>query len=75
MPISHPEYGGMAIFMHSLICRIDRAKDALEGMYFVPHSQSKDEAESKYLKLKARLDEQIQTALYEVWTKKIEDIY
>lgn len=59
MPISHPEYGGMAIFMHSLIKRIDNAKEALEGMYFVPHSQSKDEAEQKYIKLKTRLDEQI----------------
>jgi hypothetical protein len=40
MPISHPHYGGLAIWIHSLICRIDRAKYAIDGMYFVPQLAS-----------------------------------
>lgn len=75
MPISHPYYGGMAIWIHSLICRIDRAKFAIDGMYFVPNHVSRDEAEAKYRKLKESLDNYVQTGLYKEWTEKIEDIY
>jgi len=59
MPISHPHYAGLAIWIHSLICRIDRAKYAIDGMYFVPNHQSKDDAEAKYRKLKESLDNYI----------------
>jgi len=73
MPISHPYYGGMAIWIHSLICRIDRAKYAIEGMYFVPNHPSREEAEAKYKKLKESLDNYIQTGLLKEWTDKVEE--
>lgn len=75
MPISHPQYGGLAIFIHSLICRIDRAKYAIEGMYFVPVHPSKDDAEAKYRKLKESLDNYIQHGLFKDWTTPIEEIF
>jgi hypothetical protein len=35
MPFSHPQYGGLAIWARSLIVRIDNAKEAIEGLYFI----------------------------------------
>ena len=73
MPISHPHYGGLAIWIHSLICRIDRAKYAIDGMYFVPNHPSCEEAEAKYRKLKESLDNYISTGLFKDWTTQIEN--
>jgi len=56
MPISHPHYAGLAIFVLSLISRIDRAQFAIEGMYFVKNHPTKDDADVKYRKLKESLD-------------------
>ena len=64
MPISHPHFAGLAIWIHSLICRIDRAKFAIDGMYFVPNHPSKDESDAKYRKLKESLDNYIQHGLF-----------
>ena len=64
MPLSHPHYGGLAIWIYSLICRIDRAKEAIHSMYFIREHQSKDDAEVKYLKLKESLDNYIQHVLF-----------
>ena len=75
MPISHPHYGGLAIWIYSLICRIDRAKDAIDGMYFITNHPSKEEADGKYRKLKESLDNYIQHVLFKEWTTSIEDIY
>lgn len=36
MPFSHPQYGGLAIWARSLIVRIDNAKSAIDGLYFIP---------------------------------------
>jgi hypothetical protein len=36
MPFSHPTYGGNAIWSYSLIVRANRAKDAIDGLYFIP---------------------------------------
>lgn len=35
MPFSHPTYGGNAIWSYSLIVRANRAKDAIDGLYFI----------------------------------------
>ena len=75
MPISHPHYAGLAIWIHSLICRIDRAKYAIDGMYFVPNHASKDDAEAKYRKLKESLDNYIQQGLFNEWTTPIKDVF
>lgn len=75
MPISHPHYAGLAIFIHSLICRIDRANYAIEGMYFVPNHPSKEDAATKYRKLKESLDNYIQHGLFKEWTAPIEDLF
>ena len=75
MPISHPKHAGLAIWVHSLICRIDRSRYAIDGMYFIQAHPSKDEAEAKYKKLKESLDNYIQMVLFKEWTTPIEDMY
>lgn len=35
MPFSHPTYGGNAIWSYSLIIRANRAKEAIDGLYFI----------------------------------------
>lgn len=72
MPISHPDKGGMAIYIHSLICRIDRAKYAIDSMYFVPNHDAAVESEAKYRKLKESLDNFISQGLFKEWTTNIE---
>jgi len=59
MPISNPHYGGLAIWANSLIVRIDKARDAIEGMYFVPNHPAKEEAFQKYQKVKLNIDNYI----------------
>ena len=75
MPLSHPQYGGLAIWIYSLICRIDRAKEAIHGMYFIRDHPSQIDADAKYRKLKESLDNYIQHVLFQEWTKPIVDIY
>ena len=38
MPFSHPKWAGLAIWAYSLIVRIDKAKTALENLYFIPEN-------------------------------------
>jgi hypothetical protein len=35
MPFSHPTYGGSAIWTYSLIVRAERARQTLDGLYFI----------------------------------------
>lgn len=35
MPYSHPQYAGMAIWVKSLISRIDKGRDQLDQMDFI----------------------------------------
>jgi len=35
MPVSHPQYGGVAIWTYSLIMRANRARAAIDGLYFI----------------------------------------
>jgi len=59
MPVSHPKYGGLAIWAQSLICRIDMAHQAFENMYFIPTSPLAEESGEKYKKLRSQLDNYI----------------
>ena len=52
MPISHPQYAGIGIWAFSLIQRIDRAKRAIDSIFFVKDHPKKNEAEAKYKKLR-----------------------
>ncbi len=35
MPVSHPQYEGIAIWTYSLILRSKRARAAIDGLYFI----------------------------------------
>ena len=48
MPVTHPKYGGLAIWAQSLIVRIDKAKHAINGLYFIPEHSHHKEAIEKY---------------------------
>jgi hypothetical protein len=56
MPFSHPQYGGLAIWVRSLITRIDKSYNAIEGLYFIPEHPHAKEAINDYLKLKTALE-------------------
>jgi dynein heavy chain len=74
MPFSHPQYGGLAIWARSLIVRIDRAKSAIEGLYFIPeHPHSKDAIDA-YQKLRAALDHFIATTCFEAWKAETKEL-
>jgi hypothetical protein len=52
MPVSHPHYGGLAIWAMGLIERLRRVEDLIkEKMYFVPKISIRDECEEKLAKL------------------------
>lgn len=51
MPVSHPQYGGVAIWTYSLIMRATKAKAAIEGLYFVQDHPLAKEAIEKHRKL------------------------
>ena len=72
MPFSHPKYGGHAIWAYSLILRIDKSKNVIEGLYFIhDHPKAKDALE-KYKKLRDQLDSYIATTLFNNWKNEIE---
>jgi len=74
MPVSHPKYGGLAIWAQSLITRIDRAKNAITGLYFIPEHPHAKEALEKYQKLRISLDNYISQVQYNYWKKEISDM-
>lgn len=74
MPVSHPKFGGLVIWAQSLIVRIDKAKNAINGLYFIPeHPHAKDALE-KYQKLRQSLDNYISTVQYGNWKNEIATI-
>ena len=74
MPFSHPQYGGLAIWARSLIVRIDTAKSAIEGLYFIPeHPHAKDALDS-YTKLRTALDNFIANTCFTNWKNEIEQM-
>ena len=74
MPFSHPEFAGMAIWIQSLIVRIDKARDALERMNFIPQHEKHKDVIEKYQKLKTTLDNHISKTEFEKWLKDIADM-
>lgn len=67
MPFSHPKHAGLAIWAFSLIIRIDKAKKAIEGLYFIPESSLSKEAVDKYRKLRDQLDSFISKTQFDNW--------
>jgi hypothetical protein len=59
MPHSHPHYGGLAIWVYSLIKRVDKAKNAMDGLYFITEHKDHKDAMEKYAKLRQQLDQYI----------------
>lgn len=74
MPFSHPKYGGLGIWAHSLIVRINKAKDHIDGLYFIPEHPHAAEAIEKYEKLHKTLDNFITTNNYNEWNAEINKI-
>jgi dynein heavy chain len=75
MPVSHPQYGGLAIWAQSLICRIDKAHLAIENLYFVPSSPLADDSLDKFKKLRSQLDNYIAQSSFKEWTATLGDMY
>jgi dynein heavy chain len=71
MPFSHPKWAGLAIWAYSLIVRIDKAKAALENLYFIPENQTQKDAIEKYTKLGDQLDSAINTTYFQSWKNDI----
>mmetsp|Transcript_20727 Transcript_20727/g.31792 ORF Transcript_20727/g.31792 Transcript_20727/m.31792 type:complete len:207 (+) Transcript_20727:1789-2409(+) len=71
MPFSHPKHGGLAIWAQSLIVRIDKAKFAVEGMYFIPEHPHAKDATEKYTKLRDQLDSYIAKTCFDNWKEEI----
>ena len=67
MPYSHPQYAGIAIWMYSLIKRIDKAKFAIDGLYFIPEHKDYEEAMTRYNKLRNQLDQSITKSWFQEW--------
>ena len=67
MPFSHPKYAGLAIWTYSLIVRLDKAKTAVERLYFIPENQTAKDAYEKYDKLKQQLDSSIEKTFFKNW--------
>lgn len=74
MPFSHPTYGGNAIWSYSLIQRANRAKNAIQGLYFIQDHPYQKEAEECYSKLVAHLDDSISKRKFNDWQDKMGSI-
>lgn len=71
MPFSHPTHGGNAIWSYSLIVRANRAKNAIDGLYFIQDHPLAKNANEQYSKLTHNLDESISKRKYEDWISKM----
>ena len=77
MPVSWSHYGGVAIWVHSLIVRLDKAKESIDGLYFIPNDGTqtyKADSIEQYEKLKHGLDQYIIKTLFEDWNKNLDDL-
>jgi dynein heavy chain len=72
MPVSHPKTGGLAIWAYSLICRIDKAREALNSLYFIPTHPHAAEALEKHEKLRVSLDNFIANTQFSIWKQTID---
>lgn len=74
MPFSHPTSGGKAIWSYSLIVRANRAKNAIDGLYFIQEHPLAKDALSKHAKLTQHLDESISKRTYDEWLGRMASI-
>jgi len=74
MPVSHPHYGGRSIWVYSLIKRINKAKDAIDGLYFIKDHPHQKEAIDKYTKLLNSLDTFLTTTNHQEWLGQINEL-
>jgi len=74
MPISHPKFGGLAIWANSLIVRIKKAKQAIDSLYFIPEHHHAAEAIEKYEKLLKSLENFIISTQFGQWKDQINQI-
>lgn len=74
MPFSHPTHAGSAIWTYSLMKRADRAKEALDGLYFIPDHPMAKEAYERYHKQKKQLDDAIADRKFNEWINKMASI-
>ena len=77
MPVSWSNHGGIAIWVHSLVVRLDKAKAAIDGLYFVPDdnvTSYKADAVEQYDKLRRNLDTYIAKTRFEQWNESIGDL-
>jgi len=74
MPCSHPKHGGIAIWIQSLITRINRSKNAIDMLYFIPEHPHHKEAMDKYSKLISSLETYISQTCFGAWVKEIEPL-
>lgn len=52
LPFTQPHFAGMAIWVKSLITRIDKARDVLDQMNFIPKHEMHDKAQDRYQTLR-----------------------
>lgn len=71
MPFSHPTYGGTAIWSYSLLTRANRARDAIEGLYFIPEHPLAKDALERHAKIIKHLDDSISRRKYDDWQQKM----
>lgn len=74
MPVSHPHYGGRSIWVYSLIKRINKAKDAIDDLYFIKDHPHHKEAIEKYTKLLNSLDTFLTTTNHQEWLGQINEL-
>jgi dynein heavy chain len=74
MPVSHPQYGGLAIWALSLITRLNKIEELMEKMYFVPNISIADDVKDKFHKLSRQLDGYIANVSFREWTNTLEDM-
>lgn len=74
MPFSHPKHAGLAIWAYSLIVRLDRARNAVRNLHFVPESNLQKEALDKYQKVSETLDQFIEGLCFRNWTDEMQHL-
>lgn len=74
MPYSHAKYSGMAIWVKSLIQRIDKTRDLLDQMNFIPKHEFHDKSVTAYNELRQNLDDHIAKVEFENWQKSFSDL-
>ena len=76
--MTHTQFAGMAIWAHSLLKRIEKSKDDLDTLFFIPDLKKTTfvlEAFTKYDKLHNNLDDYITKNRFEGWKKEVQEFW